>query len=140
MDIIQVGRHSRPVVMRSLAIFFTLFIVGIIVLADMDRIPSFIRLLYNFPNGDKVGHFILFGLLNFFLTLTFLRALPNRTSSRVALSVGLILAVAVTAEEFSQQFFSARTFDLIDLSASYLGLLVGGWCAIRLKKRQSPLR
>lgn len=120
--------------MRSLAIFFTFFIVGIIVLADMDRIPSFIRLLYDFPNGDKVGHFILFGLLNFFLTLTFLRALPNRTSMRVALSVGLILAAAVAAEEFSQQFFSARTFDLIDLSASYLGLLVGGWIAIRLKK------
>lgn len=134
MDIIQVGSHSRPVVMRSLAIFFTFFIVGIIVLADMDRIPSFIRLLYDFPNGDKVGHFILFGLLNFFLTLTFLRALPNRTSMRVALSVGLILAAAVAAEEFSQQFFSARTFDLIDLSASYLGLLVGGWIAIRLKK------
>lgn len=126
--------------MKSLAVFFTLLIIGIVILADMDRIPPFVRGLYDFPNGDKVGHFILFGLLNFFLTLTFLRAFPNRTSSRVALSVGMILVAAVAAEEFSQQFFSARTFDLIDLLTSFLGLVAGGWVAYRLKKRQSPSR
>ena len=119
--------------MKYLAIVFTAFIMYVIVLADRNAIPPFIRALYDFPYGDKVGHFILFGLLNFFLTLTFLRALPNRTSSRVALSVGLILAAAITAEEFSQQYFSARTFDLIDLSASYLGLLIGGWMALKKK-------
>lgn len=120
--------------MKYLSLLFFAFIVGIIILADMDEIPPYIRALYDFPYGDKLGHFLLYGLLNFFVTLTFLRALPNRTSVRVALSVGLILAAAVAAEEFSQQFFSARTFDLIDLSASYLGLLVGGWIATRLKK------
>ena len=120
--------------MKYLSLLFFAFIVGIIILADMDEIPPYIRALYDFPYGDKLGHFLLYGLLNFFVTLTFLRALPNRTSMRVALSVGLILAAAVAAEEFSQQFFSARTFDLIDLSASYLGLLVGGWIATRLKK------
>ncbi len=120
--------------MKYLAIFFTLFIIGVIILADQGAIPPFIRSLYDFPNGDKLGHFILYGMLNFFLTAAFVRALPNRISSRVALSVGLILALAVAAEEFSQQYFSVRTFDLIDLFASYLGLVVGGWIAIRLKK------
>ncbi|HNB41069.1 MAG TPA: VanZ family protein [Anaerolineales bacterium] len=120
--------------MKYLAILFTLFILAIIILADKNALPPFIHAIYDFPNGDKAGHFILFGLLNFILTLTFLRALPNRTRSRVALSVGLILALAITLEEFSQRYFSSRTFDLIDLTASYIGVLVGGWIAFRIKK------
>ncbi|MBL8064152.1 MAG: VanZ family protein [Anaerolineales bacterium] len=120
--------------MKIIAILFTLFILGIIVLADQNAIPPFIKALYDFPNGDKVGHFILYGLLNLFLTLAFLRALPKRTSSRVVLSVGLTLALLITLEEFSQQYFSARTFDLIDLTASLLGVLIGGWVAVKIKK------
>ena len=128
--------------MKYLAALFSLFIIGVIILADQGAIPPFIRALYDFPNGDKLGHFILYGMLNFFLTSDFMSALPNRilrpaqdnASNRVALSVGLILAVAIAAEEFSQQYFSARTFDLIDLTASYVGLAAGGWVALRLKK------
>jgi len=123
--------------MKYIAALFTIFIIVVIVLADRDAIPPFIKDLYDFENGDKFGHFILYGLLNFFVTLAIIRALPNRTSSRVALSVGLILALIVAAEEFSQQFFSARTFDLIDLHASFVGLLVGGWTAWQIKKRRS---
>ncbi|HRJ58084.1 MAG TPA: VanZ family protein [Anaerolineales bacterium] len=123
--------------MKYIAALFTIFIIVVIVLADRDAIPPFIKDLYDFENGDKFGHFILYGLLNFFVTLAIIRALPNRTSSRVALSVGLILALIVAAEEFSQQFFSARTFDLIDLAASFVGLLVGGWTAWQIKKRRS---
>lgn len=120
--------------MKYIAILFTLFIITIIILADKNALPPFVRAIYDFPNGDKFGHFILFGLLSFILTLTFLRTLPNQARSRVALSVGLTLAVAITLEEFSQRYISARTFDLIDLTASYLGLLIGGWIAFRLKK------
>lgn len=123
--------------MKYIAALFTIFIIVVIVLADRDAIPPLIKALYDFENGDKFGHFILYGLLNFFVTLAIIRALPNRTSSRVALSVGLILALIVAAEEFSQQFFSARTFDLIDLAASFVGLLVGGWTAWQIKKRRS---
>ncbi|MBI2331549.1 MAG: VanZ family protein [Chloroflexi bacterium] len=120
--------------MKYIAILFSLFIITVIILADRDAIPPFVRALYDFPYGDKLGHFILFGLLNLILTLTFLRALPNRARNWVALSVGLTLALAIAAEEYSQQFFSARTFDLIDLTASYLGLVVGAWIAMWLKK------
>lgn len=120
--------------MKYAAVAFSIFIVIVVILADQDAIPPAIRALYDFENGDKVGHLILFGLLNFFLTSAALSALQNRTSIRVALSVGLILAFFIAAEEFSQQYFSARTFDLIDLAASYVGLVIGGWVALRLKK------
>ena len=46
--------------MKYLAVLFTLFIIAIIVLADKNALPPFIRAIYDFPNGDKVGHFILF--------------------------------------------------------------------------------
>jgi VanZ family protein len=120
--------------MKYLAALFLLFIIAIIILADRNAIPPFIRTLYDFKDGDKAGHFILFGLLNLFLTLALIRALPHRTSSRVALSVGLTLALAIAAEEWSQQYFSARTFDLADLTASYAGLVIGGWTAWRFGK------
>ncbi len=120
--------------MKYSAILFTLFIIVLIVLADLNALPPFIKAIYDYPYGDKVGHLILFGLLNFFITSAFLHSLPNRTSSRVALSVGLILAMFVTAEEYSQQFVAVRTFDLVDLTASYVGLVIGGWAAWRLRK------
>lgn len=130
----RAGVHPARFLMKYAAIAFSIFIIVVVILADRDAIPPFIRALYDFENGDKVGHLILFGLLNFFLTSAALSTLPYRTSNRVALSVGLFLALVVAAEEFSQQFFSARTFDLIDLTASYIGLILGGWMAWRIKK------
>ena len=117
--------------MRYFAALFLAFIIGLIVLADADLLPDFIKAIYDFPNGDKVGHFILYGLLNFFITRAFLSSLPTRRGGWVTLSVGLILALFVALEEFSQMFFSARTFSLLDLTASLLGIIVGGWVAYK---------
>jgi len=124
--------------MKRVAILFSIFIILVIVLADMNHLPRFIHVVYDYPYGDKLGHFILFGLLNFFITQAFLRSLPDRTPQRLVLSIGLVLALLVGLEEFSQKFFPSRTFDLIDLLASYLGLITGGFAALKLKKRQSP--
>lgn len=118
--------------MKYIAALFTIFILLIIFLADRGQLGP-IGYLYDFPYGDKVGHFILFGLLNFFITLAFLRALPFQRPKLIALSVGLILGLIIGAEEYSQKFFEKRTFDLIDLTASYIGLIVGGWAALKLK-------
>ncbi len=120
--------------MKRVAILFSFFIISIIILADTDHLPRFIRVIYDFPNGDKLGHFVLFGLLNFFITLAFIRSLPDRTPKLLAFSIGLILALLIALEEFSQKLFATRTFDLIDLLASYLGLSAAGIVAIRVKK------
>ena len=113
--------------MRYFAALFLAFIIGLIVLADADLLPDFINAIYDFPNGDKVGHFVLYGLLNFFITRAFLSSLPTRRGSWATLSVGLILALFVALEEFSQKYFASRTFSLLDLTASLLGIIVGGW-------------
>jgi len=109
--------------MKYISFLFLIFIIVVIVLADKGSLPHSIRALYDYPNGDKLGHFILFGLLNFFVTRAFLSSFPSQPRSWVALSVGLILALFIALEEWSQKFFSTRTFDFVDLLASYAGIV-----------------
>ena len=119
--------------MKYAAVLFTIFIILVIILADRGLLGS-LHFIYDFPYGDKAGHFILYGLLNFFITLASMRSLLRFDPKRVALSIGLILALLIGAEEYSQKFFANRTFDLIDLLASYIGLVVGGWVALKIKR------
>jgi polysaccharide biosynthesis protein VpsQ len=129
------GRVENPTCfMKYISILFFIFILVVIVLADNGRLPHFITAIYDFPYGDKFGHFILYGFLNFFIIYTFLSSSLSKSRIWVTLLVGLTLALLIALEEFSQKNFPTRTFDLIDLSASYLGLLVGGSAAWKLKK------
>ncbi|GJQ53241.1 MAG: hypothetical protein HKUEN02_20880 [Anaerolineaceae bacterium] len=100
--------------MKWLAILFALFLALVIVLADAGKL-GVLGFINQIPYGDKAGHFLLFGILTLLLDLTFIRSLPNRDPKLVALLVGLILALLIGAEEYSQQFFNSRTFSLLDL-------------------------
>ena len=119
--------------MKWLAILFALFIALIIILADAGKL-GVLGFINQIPYGDKAGHFLLFGILTLLLDLTFIRSLPNRDPKLVALLVGLILALLIGAEEYSQQLFNSRTFSLLDLAFSYLGVLFFSWVALRIKR------
>jgi VanZ family protein len=119
--------------MKRWAFLFGLFIITIIILADKSQL-GFLYFLYDFPNGDKVGHFILFGILSLLANLSVFEARPNADRKRLAVLTSLILAVFIGAEEYSQRFFSTRTSDIFDLAASYLGVTFFAWLAVRLKK------
>jgi len=116
--------------MKYLAALFALFIVAVIVLADANQL-GFLKSLYDFPNGDRVGHFMLYGILSLLVNLAILRSRPSSTSKRVAVSVTLILALAIGLEEWSQNLFPDRTPDWVDLACSYLGVVVGAWAAYK---------
>ena len=116
--------------MKWLAILFALFIALIVILADTGNL-GVLGFINEIPYGDKVGHFVLFGILTLLLDLTFLRSLPNRDPKLVALSVGLTLALIIGAEEYSQQFFASRTFSLLDLAFSYAGVIFFSWVALK---------
>ena len=124
--------------MKWLAILFGIFVILIIVLADAGTLPRYLGPIYDYPNGDKVGHFVLYGILAFLIDQSLFRSLPPSSSLRtsrklLAVKCGLILALAITVEEFSQQYFSFRTFDLLDLTCSYLGVAFFSWLAVILK-------
>ncbi|HUE98579.1 MAG TPA: VanZ family protein [Anaerolineales bacterium] len=122
--------------MKWAAILFALFIVLIIVLADADRL-GILALISQIPFGDKAGHFTLYGILALLINLSVFRSRPFQSRTRVAVMIGLTLAVLIGLEEFSQQFFAARSFDLVDLTFSYLGVIFFSWLAVRTKKQKA---
>lgn len=117
--------------MKILAIIFTIFIIIIILLADTGHL-GFVTPLYDFPYGDKVGHFILFGFLTFLIILTVLLSHRYTDPMRIAVYWALFLALFIMVEELSQMDIASRTFDLLDLSFSYLGTVMGTWLAWKL--------
>src|ERR1041385_7462635 len=115
--------------MKWLPLLFPLFFIFIIVLADTGHL-GVLGIIYKIPFADKVGHFILYGILALLINLNLFRSFPQ-SRTRVAVIAGLILAVLIGLEEFSQRYFSTRTFSLGDLSASYLGLIFFSWLAVK---------
>ncbi len=65
--------------MKWLAILFTLFILLVIVLADAGILAHYVGFIYEFPFGDKAGHFILYGILTLLLDLALFRARPDQS-------------------------------------------------------------
>jgi hypothetical protein len=79
-----------------------------------------------------IADFILYGILVLLVDLTLFRSVPSRRRDRIVLLSGLTLALLIGIEELSQQNFSNRTFDLVDLSASYLGVIFFSWLSLRM--------
>ena len=119
--------------MKWLAVLFTLFIILIIVLADAGILKNYVGFIYDFPYGDKAGHFILYGILTLLINLALFRSYPDQSRLRLAVRCGLTLALLIGFEEFSQRYFSTRTFDLVDLTFSYLGVAFFSGVAIKSK-------
>ena len=104
--------------------------------ADNNTMPAWLKMLYAFPNGDRVGHvFIYFGI-----SLAFNFALPARGWGwgRWFLPLGSALAFGLTiAEEVSQFFFPARTPDWVDLACGWLGILLATLPFFRRQQSQA---
>jgi VanZ family protein len=106
--------------MKWFAILFILFMILMILLAGAGRMPEPVKALYRFPNGDRLGHFILFGLLTFLVNMAFPRQLQI---ARTEVFYGsLIICSLAVLEEFSQLFIPLRTFDFTDLAFTILGI------------------
>ncbi len=116
--------------MKWLTFSFTLFIILIILLANTGHL-GILAIVYYIPFADKIGHFILYGILVLLVNLTLFRKYPSQSRSWLVLLIGLTLALLIGLEELSQRSLSNRTFDLIDLSASYLGLIFFSWLSIK---------
>ncbi len=112
---------------------FALLIVVVVVAANTGRIPKSLERLYDFPDGDKAGHFLLFGMLGYLLNLSALRFYTTHPRGRVILVASLLLSTVIGLEEWSQALFPARTQSLTDLLASYAGVTLSAMLAYRTK-------
>ena len=114
-------------------LLFSLLIVAIVIGANMDLFPYHVRQFYDFPGGDKLGHFVLFGILSLLLNRSALSLLPNHNPTRLVLTVSLLLSIVIGLEEWSQSLFPTRTMSLTDLIASYTGVTAFALFAYRTK-------
>jgi VanZ family protein len=120
-------------VLLPTTVLFALLIIWIVVAANAGRIPKALERLYDFPGGDKAGHFILFGVLSYLVNRSALALFPGRVPARLAPVVSLSLAALIGLEEWSQSLFPARTMSLTDLLASYAGVGLFALLAYRTK-------
>ena len=111
-----------------------LFLLYLMWAADTGHLPGFASSIYHFPNGDKVGHFGLYGIITFFLALTFPRTWQvKRLRIPIVIAAFLIFSVA---EEWSQSLFFRRNPDPKDALCSCAGILAGAWAAYRVRKQK----
>lgn len=124
--------------MKWLTVVFAFFLTTIIILADLGYMQGRLRLLHSIPYGDKLGHFLLVGVLSFLLTASLLQAHPSRDPAWIAVSVGLILGFIFTVEEASQAFIRGREASFKDLFANYAGIIFFGFLAWILNGKRAP--
>ena len=114
--------------MRRIAIAYAVFVVAVIALADVRGTHASFGLITRLPHGDKLGHFVLMGLLALFADL----AAGQRDLGRVPLAPAVVAGL-VSLEELSQLWLPGlRSFDLLDLAADALGIASAVWLGRRL--------
>ncbi|NLF51349.1 MAG: VanZ family protein [Leptolinea sp.] len=122
---------------NCLRIFSFLFLAAIvisIIAVNHRQFPASISSLYAFPNGDKVMHFVLYGVLAFIFNLSFPGKVVHIT--KVQLPVGSLGIFCMSIiEEISQFFIDLRTPSLLDLSCGLAGIVFLGTPAYLVAKR-----
>lgn len=110
---------------------FWLALVGAIIFAaDTGNLGFVNEFIKANPGADKVCHFTLIGTLAFLLN----QALGWRKLGPLMLG-GVIIGVAMTCEEFSQQRIPGRSFDYGDMAANLAGVAAADGIS-RLRKRK----
>jgi VanZ family protein len=122
--------------MKRTAILYAILIVILVLAADTRHLGS-LRQVYDFPGGDKVGHFVLFGILSLLMNLSVLQGRPAAGMTRSVILYSLLLAGLVGLEELSQQWIPSRTSSVLDLAASYAGIAFFAWLALRIRMRRA---
>ncbi len=117
---------KTKILKTALPLGFFIFISSIIFIADSANYNFALRWVGAVPYGDKIGHVVLYGimalLLNYGLSYKKIKGLP--------LGAVLVLIFAIL-EEFSQIYFPSRTFDLKDILADIIGIILFGLWRIK---------
>ena len=123
----------RSILRDFLFIGFFIFIVGVIITANRGALGGTFALAHRLPYFDKVGLFVLMGLLAFFAIISIV---PRMAGSRKSATVKVIsiFLLLMALEEGSQSFIPSRTFSLMDFFAGLAGVLCAAWLAPLLLK------
>jgi VanZ family protein len=114
---------------RKLAIAFSIFIVVVIIGADLGYLRWVLWLVNRVDNLDKVLHFLLIGTLTYLVTTSLIQTFPKTNINWIVISSIAFFLFVFTLEEISQGPIRGRDFSLEDLAANYLGILIFGFLA-----------
>lgn len=131
----QLIKHER--FFRVLAWLFALLLLTAIIRSDSGLGIGPFKVIYRYTYGDDAAHFFLLGTLALLLALGY-PLHRTRIGPFSLLKNGLILAVIITIEEFTQLLFPSRTFSLFDISANLAGIYLLGELGAWLKSRLLP--
>ena len=111
-------------------------LLGIIVMKNANIGLSIFQFMNDIAHLDKVGHFILFGLLSF--TLTFALKHKSVKLKGITLPVGAAIIMSATIiEECSQIYIASRTFSFFDMLANITGVICFSVLAHSMPLRKS---
>ena len=111
------------VVSFGLLVGFSMFIVWVVFLANTGGQSIWFQWVAQLPYGDKIGHAGLFGLLALLLNWVLRFARFSIKGVNFYFASVLVLSV-VSLEELSQLFIASRTFDVGDLAADVVGVVI----------------
>ncbi len=116
--------------------------IGVVVLVSLAAYLGWLETFFQVlpPGCDLIGHFVLIGLLGFFLdgALNLRPLLPGKW---LWLRLAPVMMLVIGASEESAQAFSPiRTACVSDFLANALGILCGSWLAYRLISQQRQQR
>ena len=116
---------------------FILLLSLIVITANLGLGPVYFPFMYSFPGLDKVGHFVLMGILAFLINLVLnLKKLRIFGQDFLIGSMAVLLVVAL--EELSQLFLVFRAFSILDLVFDLGGILLGGQLASWYSGKREP--
>jgi hypothetical protein len=116
-------------------VLFSLFLVTLIVFANMGKLDFLVWVMNRIPLGDKAAHFFLIGFLSFLVNRTAMQLLPGQNLKRISIIFTLFLLAIFTLEEISQAPIANRDASLADLLTNYLGIITFALFAYQIRKR-----
>jgi len=116
-------------------VLFSLFLVTLIVFANMGKLDFLVWVMNRIPLGDKAAHFFLIGFLSFLVNRTAMQLLPGKNLKRISIIFTLFLLAIFTLEEISQAPIANRDASLADLLTNYIGIITFALFAYQIRKR-----
>lgn len=122
--------NKKPKLRFLPILLFFIFILWIIVQADLGIDNPFVQFVQQIPWGDKIGHICIFAVLTF--CLNYALSYASFKLFRVKLLTGSMLIFSFALiEEFTQLFFPSRTFDFGDILSDLVGIFLASIFAYR---------
>lgn len=121
-----------------MAILYGAALVAILEFADTKGEVGILKYMDSIRNGDKLVHFIGYGILSLLASLSTFEAFPSRNTAARAAVCSLLLAIPIALEEYSQPKIPTRSPSLTDLLSGLLGVGLFAVVAVKIWGQRMP--